>query len=658
LSDPYASPPGTSPPAALKPLLARESARAGLASAWNAHFPALVHAHSSGSLPPDQLGEMLYASALADPNVRPHLAERPDTWEARLGADFKRVFRDLIREHGEALAGVREGDGTPMMCVRNAAFQNWGRTVMNVPSITCVPKTKTGVCNLVKWAAANGKSVRVAGYRHTWTDLYSSNDQVLVSLLPLDVVEDLPAREPGIDPTDELQGIQIVGSLVENGVTKALCRIGAATTNEQFRRWCLDPKGGNWAWTVPLNVIMVEITWGGSNAPICHGAGWRHRTLSDLVAAIEFVNPNGELQVVDDPDLLTCAAGCFGLLGVVTAITLKLDPMSFAVMKPSKPRIALTIPPPKGFTVPAGIDMTGITQVQMDAAWSDFVTRCETDYYSEWFWFPYQQECWVNSWTNDGRREDAKPYPGDWGTWIEEAEEYLAQLLNNSLFKLLPGRLQAELLAGGAMAALPSGSTLVTPLIEALHFRRGIQNMRVLDMELEIPIPPRADDPTKPDWTVCQRAWWAVLLSIYQRSDAPMRVALEMRIMADSGMLMAPQFGNRFGTCSIEVLTNLNVTPEEWLGFMQQVADAWDSFTDPNGARLNVRPHWAKQWQGLSFRGLPVTQYLKQIAYAETIPHFKARLERIAQAGGYTIADLQKRFSNPVLNDLFESVFS
>ena len=65
-------------------------------------------------------------------------------------------------------------------------------------------------------------------------------------------------------------------------------------------------------YTIPLNVIMSEITFGGSNAPICHGAGLRNKTLSDLVYEIEFVNANGELQKVNDSNQLKAAAGCFG----------------------------------------------------------------------------------------------------------------------------------------------------------------------------------------------------------------------------------------------------------------------------------------------------------------------------------------------------------
>ena len=89
--------------------------------------------------------------------------------------------------------------------------------------------------------------------------------------------------------------------------------------------------------------------------------------------------------------------------------------------------------------------------------------------------------------------------------------EFLAHLANKTIFRLLPGRAQAKLMASSAMDALPKGETIVTPLINGLHFQRGIQNMRVYDMEFEIPIPGRADDPSQPDWTVCQKAWWDVI---------------------------------------------------------------------------------------------------------------------------------------------------
>jgi hypothetical protein len=614
---------------------------------------ALDFVHAADDAPQHLLGEDLRDLVAQDPQLAPHVAALPAAPPPAHRSLLDRV-RDLVEHRLRPHPEILEGDGTPMQCVESAEFENWGRTVANTPALTLLPRTKVGVCNLVKWARANGRTVRVAGYRHSWSSVFSADGQVLVSLLPLHVVEDLPAPEPGIDPADELQRITVVGTVDEDGVTKALCRIGAATTNEQFRRWCTDPRGGNRKWTVPLNVIMVEITWGGSNAPICHGAGLRHLTLSDLVTEIEFVNARGELQTVTDQALLRVAAGCFGLLGVVTAITLKLDPMSYAALRPAKLPVPLTIPPPHGLRLPSAVDMRGITAAQLETAWERFVGECENAYYSEWFWFPYAHECWVNCWSNDGRREDAQPYPSRWETLIEEAEEYLMQLLSTTVFRALPGRVQAELLAAGAMASLPT-KPAVAPLIDALHFRRGIQNFRVLDMELEIPIPPREDDPSRPDWSVCQKAWWAVLVNVLQRSgleDAPMRVALEMRVMGGSSITMAPQYGNALGTCSIEVLTTHNTPAAERDAFFQEVVDAWASLTGPGGAPLNVRPHWAKIWENLRFRGLPAVEYARTVAYPERIPEFLAGLDAVAQQGGYGRGDL-RLFTNPLLDQLF-----
>jgi len=91
---------------------------------------------------------------------------------------------------------------------------------------------------------------------------------------------------------------------------------------------------------------------------------------------------------------------------------------------------------------------------------------------------------------------------------------------------------------------------------------------------------------------------------------------------------------------------------------MQDVVELWCRYTDATGAPLNVRPHWAKEWQGLTFRGRPVIEYLKQVAYVDRLPEFRAALAAVAAAGGYTLADVRARFSNALLDDVFESVFA
>jgi hypothetical protein len=82
-----------------------------------------------------------------------------------------------------------------------------------------------------------------------------------------------------------------------------------------------------------------------------------------------------------------------------------------------------------------------------------------------------------------------------------------------------------------------------------------IQNSRVLDMEFQIPLQPLPHDPTKPDLTTVRKAWWDVINLVYaDEGNSPLRLTLELRIMGDSNMLMAPQYGNDLGKKSSALL--------------------------------------------------------------------------------------------------------
>ena len=54
----------------------------------------------------------------------------------------------------------------------------------------------------------------------------------------------------------------------------------------------------NHGWTLPMDIIAVMITYGGSNATITHGAGINNKNLNDIVLKLEFVNGLGDLQVI------------------------------------------------------------------------------------------------------------------------------------------------------------------------------------------------------------------------------------------------------------------------------------------------------------------------------------------------------------------------
>ncbi|ERF72014.1 hypothetical protein EPUS_08408 [Endocarpon pusillum Z07020] len=182
-----------------------------------------------------------------------------------------------------------------------------------------------------------------------------------------------------------------------------------------------------------------------------------------------------------------------------------------------------------------------------------------------------------------------------------------------------------------------------TYLPETLHFHRGIQIMRVRDIEFQIPIPSSKNDPEKPDWSIVRRAWWDVIKLVYSYSspeagdpskcETARRLTLELRIMADSDMILAPQRANKHGTASIEVLSIPDsVTDGEWIDFIRRVTDLWMSYDDADGKKLNVRPQWAKDgWTSHVMGGMPAKEYLKKVAYEEAIPEFTEMLKDIGR---------------------------
>ena len=70
-------------------------------------------------------------------------------------------------------------------------------------------------------------------------------------------------------------------------------KVGSAVTNLEMMNW--SNKSG---WTLPADIIAVMITYGGSNAMLCHGSGLTTQTLSDMVTEMELVDANGELRVI------------------------------------------------------------------------------------------------------------------------------------------------------------------------------------------------------------------------------------------------------------------------------------------------------------------------------------------------------------------------
>ena len=127
----------------------------------------------------------------------------------------------------------------------------------NKPKYTFVPTTVLGVQNLVKYTKANNLRVRCSGYRHSWSNTFSEDREILVSLLDLHEVTRIPdplaigpdAKSSG----NELMSIDILDK-PSFSPNKRCVRVGVAVTNEGFRRWAIH----NQACALPMDVILVE----------------------------------------------------------------------------------------------------------------------------------------------------------------------------------------------------------------------------------------------------------------------------------------------------------------------------------------------------------------------------------------------------------------
>jgi hypothetical protein len=572
-----------------------------------------------------------------------------------------------LRVPDAAIPGVVESSGSGVKVYRRELFRNWGHTVAQAPEYTFVPRTRVGVVNVVRFAARKGLRVRAAGARHSWNDVFGGScpGEVLVSMMEIGAAVPLSDfGSPESNPQDcELNAIavedeEVVGA---DGVVRARVRVGAAATMEHFRSWALREDGGRWQWMLPSLPVLVEATSAGLTQMMCHGAGRRHGSVSDYVVEVEVVNCKGDIQVVRDPEALKAVAGGFGLLGVVLSQVFLVEPMKIARLFPRKVPTLLAVPPVEAGDVPAQGDFkVDHAPAELAAALDAFVVDCDA-FYSEWIWFAFQEECWVNVWDVEDKFDGSRPpeYLSDFEIGLQSLQLAITHLFEVALLRLLPAEVQARLLAALAMNVLPAGELIRTGVPDALHFQRGIHELRVRNIELEIRIPRGADG--KPNFSVCQKAWWSAVDAIYaqrRENKAPVRFGLEMRIIGNSNMTMSTQRGNECGTCSIEVLTNTLVREEEWSAFRDEISARWSAVTDPlTGETLRALPHWAKEWPS-TIAGKPTAEHL-QSQYADAAVEFKAQLGAAAAEGGYSLDDAFRMFGNrAILEVLGESLKS
>jgi FAD-linked oxidoreductase len=177
-------------------------------------------------------------------------------------------------------------------------WRNWSGEQVCRPAVVERPAHAGEVTAALDRAAAAGRTVRVAGSGHSFTDLVPT-DGHLLDLRRMNRVLDVD-RAGGLARADA--GITL------RALNERLAEHGLALEN--------------------LGDIDAQ-TLAGAMATGTHGTGARHPNLSAQVEAIELVTGDGrelELTAAGDADGFPAARVSLGALGVVTAVTLRCVP--------------------------------------------------------------------------------------------------------------------------------------------------------------------------------------------------------------------------------------------------------------------------------------------------------------------------------------------
>ena len=119
---------------------------------------------------------------------------------------------------------------------------------------------------------------------------------------------------------------------------------------------------------------------------------------------------------------------------MVTHLLLEVDPISTAVMRPKKLAVVDAIPPPPGFDVPEPLrpkDGWPRSPEQVEKSQKEFERLANEDYYSEWFWFPFMDEVYVNAWNTDPDSSNVVDYPSNVKAIIQVLGTIAVNVLQN-----------------------------------------------------------------------------------------------------------------------------------------------------------------------------------------------------------------------------------
>ncbi|MFE4371948.1 D-arabinono-1,4-lactone oxidase [Streptomyces sp. NPDC056835] len=253
------------------------------------------------------------------------------------------------------------------------AWRNWAGTVAARPARVVSPASVEELTGIVRRAAAEGLRVKAVGTGHSFTAA-AATDGVLIR----------PDLLTGIRETDRAAGtVTVAAGTPLKRLNTALAREGLSLTN--------------------MGDIM-EQTVAGATSTGTHGTGRDSASIAAQIRALELVTADGSLlrcSAEENPEVFAAARIGLGALGVVTALTLAVEPV-FLLTAREEP-------------------------MTFDRVTAEFDQHVAENEHFEFYWFPHTGNC--NTKRNNRSAGHAAP-PGRLSGWIDD------ELLSNGAFQM------------------------------------------------------------------------------------------------------------------------------------------------------------------------------------------------------------------------------
>lgn len=192
-------------------------------------------------------------------------------------------------------------DFPPLPIERRERMRGWAEGEQHTFGYVWYPTNIDDIRNILLLARSYGRTIVLRGAGHSYTDAALNTEDIVVNLSQM-------RRILGWDPEHGIVR-------VEPGVT--ISELWHATLGD--------------GWWSPVMPSVVSATLGGCLAMNVHGKNsWKEGSIGEHTLAIELLLASGELVTAtrsNNPDLFYAAIGGLGMLGVITSITLQLQPI-------------------------------------------------------------------------------------------------------------------------------------------------------------------------------------------------------------------------------------------------------------------------------------------------------------------------------------------